>query len=64
MIDDPWAICVSSARKLGMWQEEASHRAARVDRDGLEARHANNNDDDDLMMIVLGVGLLLRPIEP
>ena len=47
MIDDPWAICVSSARKLGMWQEEAGHRAARVDGDGLEVRHANDDDDDD-----------------
>jgi len=47
MINDPWVICVSLARKLGMQQEKASHRAARVDRDGSEARHANNNDDDN-----------------
>jgi len=45
IIDDPWVIHISSARKLGMQQEEAGHRAARVDRDGLEVRHANNDDN-------------------
>ena len=30
-----------------MWQEEAGHRAARVDGDGLEVRHADNDDNDD-----------------